>query len=114
MHMVTIFNMPEESHIEQERSMLIAWLREVEQMRPRSPKVILIYLWKTPFELNEEEKINNPVYDAHAQLAKEFDFVVGHVNLATYFDEPNMPSWRTCNDCFCPIHIIQAVQGIWQ
>jgi hypothetical protein len=83
--------MLEESHIEQERSLLIAWLREVEQMRPRPPKVILIYLWKTPFELNEEEKINNPVYDAHAQLAKEFDFVVGHVNLATYFDEPNMP-----------------------
>jgi len=83
--------MPEESHIQQERSMLIAWLREVEQMRPRPPKVILIYLWKTPFELNEEEKINNPVYDAHAKLAKEFDFVVGHVNLASYFDEPSMP-----------------------
>ena len=60
-------------------------------MGPRPPKLIFICLWKTPFELNEEEKLNNPVYDAHAQLAKEFDFVVGHVNLVSYFDEPNMP-----------------------
>ena len=27
------------------------------------------------------------MYEAHAQLAKEFDFVVGHINLASYFDE---------------------------
>lgn len=80
-------NIPRENHIEQERSMLIAWLREVQKMSPKPPKVILIYLWKRPFEFNEKQETNNPVYEAHAQLARDFDFVVGHVNLASYFDE---------------------------
>ena len=78
---------PEGNHVQQERSMLIAWLCEVEKMHPKPPKVVLIYLWKSPFEFNEKKLINDPVYEAHAQLAKEFDFVVGHINLASYFDE---------------------------
>jgi hypothetical protein len=83
------YNLPEEFRVQQERSVFIAWLREVEKMSPRPPKVILIYLWRSPFGLNFKEThlINNPVYESHAQLAKEFDFVVGHVNLASYFDE---------------------------
>ena len=86
---------PNEIIIEQERSIFIAWLREVEKMRPTNPpKVILIYLWRTPFAVelysNQQGRIKNPVYNAHAQLAKEFDFVVGHVNVASYFDELGM------------------------
>ena len=82
------YHIRNESIIEQERSMLIAWLREVEQMRPQNPpKVVLIYLWKKPFELNDRQQVINPVYDAHKQLAREFEFVVGHVNVASYFNE---------------------------
>ena len=82
------YHIPQETIVEQERSMLLAWLREVETLRQqRPPMVILIYLWKSPFEFNDKGKIYNPVYEAHAQLAKEFDFVVGHVNAASYFDE---------------------------
>ena len=82
------YHIPQETIVEQERSMLLAWLREVETLRQqRPPMVILIYLWKSPFEFNDKGRIYNPVYEAHAQLAKEFDFVVGHVNAASYFDE---------------------------
>ena len=86
------YHIPEESIIEQERSLLIAWLSEVEKMRPQNnpPKVIMIYLWSVPFEFTDHQRVSNPVYDAHAQLAKEFDFVVGHVNVASYFDELRM------------------------
>jgi len=80
-------NIPRQNRIQQERSILIAWLREVEKMGPKPPKLVLVYLWKKPFEFNEKQEIYNPVYEAHAQLAKEFDFVVGHINLASYFDE---------------------------
>ena len=73
---------------EKERSMFLAWLLEVERLRPLNPpKVILVYLWKKPFELNQKERINNPIFDAHEGLAEQFDFVVGHVNLASYMDE---------------------------
>lgn len=82
------YHIPQETIVEQEQSMLLAWLREVEKLRPqRPPKVICIYLWKSPFEFNDKGRIHNPVYEAHAQLAREFDFVVGHVNVASYFDE---------------------------
>jgi hypothetical protein len=74
------------SHADQTQGMLLAWLREVERISPNPPKVILVYLWKTPFQLNGDGMVNNPVYDMHANLAREFDFVVGHVNLASYFD----------------------------
>ena len=88
-------HIPKGEHIQQERSMMIAWLEEVQKMKPKPPKVILIYLWKTPFEQTEKIngnfwKVNNPVFEAHvlgAELAERFDFVVGYVNLASYFDE---------------------------
>ncbi len=58
-------------------------------MKPSPPKVILIYLWKAPFALNGDRRVNNPVYKSHAKMAKKFHFVVGHVNLKNYFDELN-------------------------
>ena len=92
------YNLPQNENstiVEQERSIFIAWLREVEKLRKpggggRPPLVIVIYLWKSPFDYNGQHLIDNPIYDAHAQLAREFDFVVGHVNFAAYFDEFGM------------------------
>ena len=49
-------NIPRENRIQQERSILIAWLREVEKMRPKPPKVVLVYLWKTPLNSMKSEK----------------------------------------------------------
>ena len=88
-------HIPKGEHNQQERSMMIAWLEEVQKMKPKPPKVILIYLWKAPFEQTLKIngnfwKVNNPVFEAHvlgAELAERFDFVVGCVNLASYFDE---------------------------
>lgn len=79
----------QEDRIQQERSMMIAWLREVEKITPEPPKVILLYLWKAPFDINEDKNIINPVFESHSlrTLAKEFDFIVGHVNVAAYLDE---------------------------
>ncbi|GFH56577.1 hypothetical protein CTEN210_13053 [Chaetoceros tenuissimus] len=79
----------QEDRIQQERSMMIAWLQEVEKITPEPPKVILLYLWKAPFDINADNKIINPVFDSHSlrTLAKDFDFIVGHVNAAAYLDE---------------------------
>lgn len=72
----------------QMRSIFIAWLREMEKIKPRPPKVIIVYLWGFNFEWNgETQKSFKPVYEAHAHLAKEFDFVVGFINAASYYDE---------------------------
>ena len=86
----------EENRIQQERSMMIAWLREVEKMEPKPPKVILIYLWKGPFDIDEDKNIVNPVFESHSlkALAKEFDFIVGHVNVAAYLDEQKTMSFE--------------------
>lgn len=91
-----------ESSVEQERSILIAWLSEIERLRSHSPppKVILIYLWKRPFNLNGQGKIDNPVYDAHENLGKEFDFVVGHINVASYIDGLQLRSLREMKQLF--------------
>lgn len=58
------------------RSVLLGWLREVERLEP-TPMVILVYL----------DFFDNDTYEAHAMLAKQFDFVVGHINVASYLDE---------------------------
>ena len=83
-------NIKKSEYFAQMRSMMIAWLQEVQKMQPKPPKVLLIYLWKTPFQQKQDGNVNNPVFDAHmlgTKLAAQFDFVVGHVNLASYFDE---------------------------
>lgn len=91
-----------ESSVEQERSILMAWLSEIERLRSHSPppKVILIYLWKRPFNLNDKGKIETPVYDAHENLGKEFDFVVGHINVASYIDGLQLRSLRKMKQLF--------------
>ena len=72
---------------ELEYNIFIAWLHECEKMYPKPPKVILVYLWGSPFHFDENNQIFNPVFEIHAHLAKEIDFVVGFVNLASHFDE---------------------------
>eukprot|EP00979_Chaetoceros_neogracilis_P008867 scaffold1987_cov236-Chaetoceros_neogracile.AAC.7 len=89
-------HIPEEaSRKAQTQSMILSWLQEVERMHMNSntntntppPKVILVYLWKFLFKLNAQTmNINNSVYDYHTDIAKQFDFVVGHVNLASFMD----------------------------
>mmetsp|Transcript_42015 Transcript_42015/g.46948 ORF Transcript_42015/g.46948 Transcript_42015/m.46948 type:complete len:108 (+) Transcript_42015:435-758(+) len=78
------------NYIAQMRSTMIAWLQEVQKIQPKPPKVVLIYLWSTPFKQKQDGNVKNPVFDAHkfgTELAAQFDFVVGHVNVASYFDE---------------------------
>jgi hypothetical protein len=98
------YHIPEDTRVRQERSLLLAWLREVEQLKPRPPKVILIYLWRAQFSLVKNEpgqRIDNPVFASHEQLARQFDFVVGHVNLASYLDELlNPPDFESLKQVF--------------
>jgi lysophospholipase L1-like esterase len=97
------YHIPEDTRVRQERSMLLAWLREVEQLKPQPPKVILIYLWRAQFSQvnDEEQRIDNPVFASHEQLARQFDFVVGHVNLASYLDELlNPPDFDSLKQAF--------------
>mmetsp|Transcript_16016 Transcript_16016/g.30221 ORF Transcript_16016/g.30221 Transcript_16016/m.30221 type:complete len:668 (-) Transcript_16016:52-2055(-) len=84
------YHLPNASRISQERSILSAWLEEVKLISSNSPppKVILVYLWKAPFQLDEfQQKISNPVFLSHNRMAKEYDFVIGHVNVASYLDD---------------------------
>jgi lysophospholipase L1-like esterase len=97
------YHISDETRVQQVQSILLAWLREVEQLKPRPPKVILIYLWKRPFSPvnNETQRIDSPVFALHEQLARRFDFVVGHVNLASYLDELlNPPDFFSLKQAF--------------
>jgi hypothetical protein len=76
-----------------EQSALLAWLQQVERMRPEPPKVILIYLWPA-FRLDDSKLVTNPVFAAHDRIAKEYDFAVGHVNLMSYMHELQFPNWE--------------------
>lgn len=80
-------NLHEESkRAHEERNGFIFWLDRIAEIKPKPPKVILAYLWKTPFLMNEDGVIN-PVFEHHDRLAAAYDFVVGHVNLASYMKE---------------------------
>jgi hypothetical protein len=54
-------------------------------MKPRPPLVVLAYLWNTPFTLNNGTVPS--LFHYHQRVAAEYDFVVGHVNLASYIEE---------------------------
>lgn len=69
------------------RNELILWLHKlVDIYEDEPPMVLLIYLWNKPFSTDKQGKILSGVYDYHAHLGAEFDFVLGHVNLAAYMD----------------------------
>lgn len=72
------------------RNELLFWLDRVAAVQPQPPLVILVYLWKRPYQHDENGSIVNPVFDQHQKLAAHYDFVVGHVNLASYIQELNL------------------------
>jgi hypothetical protein len=67
------------------KNQLIFWLEQVSRMKPRPPLVVLAYLWNTPFTLNNGTVPS--LFHYHQRVAAEYDFVVGHVNLASYIEE---------------------------
>mmetsp|Transcript_1264 Transcript_1264/g.2526 ORF Transcript_1264/g.2526 Transcript_1264/m.2526 type:complete len:634 (+) Transcript_1264:92-1993(+) len=81
------------------QSDLMVWLEEVSRMK-RPAKVILVYYWNTPYHHDATaNEIVGRAFEAHATIAREYDFVVGHVNVASFIDEvyfPGCTSWETC------------------
>jgi len=84
---------------EEEKNHLLSWLYAVQEMKPKPPKVILVYYWKTPFQKGEDGKYDRSVFDSHAKVAAEFDFVIGHINVASYLDELNKPNCTHFKEC---------------
>lgn len=102
-HMATSF-LPEELDIliwefsindghrdEDVRNQLRLWLRNVGSWKT-PPIVILVYLWKSPFQLTDDEKVLCRTFDQHNFIGAEYDFVLGHINMASYFD--NVLGWN--------------------
>lgn len=85
------FSINDGHRAEDVRNSLILWLRNVAASSAADgqppPLVILVYLWSSPFSVdNSTNKIPSRTYDQHAMLGAEYDFVLGHVNVAAYFD----------------------------
>jgi len=80
----------------------VAWLQKVNAME-KPPMVVLIYYWNSPFQANQTTgEIISETFTAHGDIARQFDFVVGHVNMAKYMD--NELTLRTCGSFrTCPI-----------
>eukprot|EP00545_Synedropsis_sp_CCMP1620_P000415 CAMPEP_0119028504 /NCGR_PEP_ID=MMETSP1176-20130426/39002_1 /TAXON_ID=265551 /ORGANISM="Synedropsis recta cf, Strain CCMP1620" /LENGTH=552 /DNA_ID=CAMNT_0006984651 /DNA_START=73 /DNA_END=1728 /DNA_ORIENTATION=+ len=77
------------------RNELILWLHKlVDIYGDEPPLVLLVYLWNKPFTTDKDGQILSDVYHYHAQLAAEYEFVLGHVNLATYV---NSLHWTSDN-----------------
>lgn len=68
------------------RNAFILWLRNVAARQETPPLVILLYLWKSPFDHDEKGKVRCRTFDQHQMIGAEYDFVLGHVNMAAYFD----------------------------
>ncbi|KAL3939567.1 MAG: hypothetical protein SGBAC_005735 [Bacillariaceae sp.] len=81
------------------QSDLLVWLEEVNRMK-QPAKVMLIYYWNTPYHRDElTNEIVGRAFEAHATIAREYDFVVGHINVGSFIDEVNFPGcsvWETC------------------
>jgi hypothetical protein len=71
----------------EEKNALILWLEQVSKIKPRPPLVVLAYMWTTPFNIMGNGKVRNDVFLSHQRVAAEYEFVVGHVNLASYVEE---------------------------
>jgi hypothetical protein len=94
------------------RNPLLFWLLKLKQfyLPHPTPPVILVYYWASPMSLTvpvngagnysyssvKNTPIFNPVFDVHNSLAADFDFVIGHVNVAAYLDT-NM-GWNDLNN----------------
>jgi hypothetical protein len=71
----------------EEKNQLILWLEQVSKIKPRPPLVVLAYLWNAPFNDDIDGKVLSDNFVSHQRVAAEYEFVVGHVNLASYIDE---------------------------
>lgn len=70
----------------EERNLLIYWLTKIAKLyHPNPPPVMLVYYWSSPL-LVSDNKIKSEVFDSHASLACEFDFVLGHVHMGGYLN----------------------------
>jgi lysophospholipase L1-like esterase len=68
------------------RNQFILWLRNVAARQKTPPLVILVFLWTSPFKTEMSGKIFSRTFSQHSFLGAEYDFVLGHINLAAYFD----------------------------
>ncbi|CAJ1959833.1 unnamed protein product [Cylindrotheca closterium] len=81
------------------RDSLLSWLYQVKRMK-NPPKVILIYKWDPPFHRdNATQKIVSRAFDAHGTMARQFPFVIGHIHLADYIGELQIPNCEKWNQC---------------
>jgi hypothetical protein len=84
------------SSINECRNMIILYLEQVarvaKQRQQEPPLVIMLYLWNYPFEVTNNGKVYTAAAEAHRNLVESYDFVVGHVNVAKYFE-----SWQLSN-----------------
>jgi len=69
------------------RNILLTWLEQVSRIQPKPPIVILAYLWSNQFRIDSDSQVYNLAFDTQIEVAKEFDFVVGHINMASYLKE---------------------------
>ncbi|CAJ1934674.1 unnamed protein product [Cylindrotheca closterium] len=85
--------------LETPKQTLLVWLQEVSRMKTPA-KVILLYYWDTLYTPNETtNEIGCQVFQANSDIARQFDFVLGHVNVASYIKEGDFPGcsiWKTC------------------
>ncbi|KAI2489706.1 hypothetical protein MHU86_24873 [Fragilaria crotonensis] len=69
------------------RNEFILWLHKIVDLYDNHPPpVLLVYLWNKPFSTDRYGRIIADVYEEHRRLGAEYDFVLGHVNLASYLD----------------------------
>jgi len=75
------------SRLNEIRNTFFTWLEQVSRIQPKPPIVILAYIWSSPFRIDSKNRVFNLAFDAQIETAKEFDFVAGHINLASYLEE---------------------------
>jgi hypothetical protein len=98
------------------RNQLILWLQAVERIPgPSRPLVIFVYLWKMVFTIDENGRVPNDVFDFLPDLAAEYDFCVGHVNMAQFAQELrwdyNASSKYLLADNNHPSHLMHRIIG---
>jgi hypothetical protein len=94
------------------RNQLIQWLEHVawvaKQRQARPPLVILVYLWNESQFVKKAPFARNLVFEAHRGLAEQYDFVVGQVNAAKYYEffwDDNTTQAYFMADIYHPNHV---------
>ena len=68
------------------------WLDQVAHQFSPPPLVLLAYLWNVN---DSNDPLSSLVYQCHNRIAAKYDFVVGSVNLHSYFDKDPTVTWDT-------------------